>query len=243
MRNQTNNQNKRKFGTLYHFSMEERTGTVYLSSPKKTWSQKLIGTIGTAVTSGAFAFLLYSYAPIVRNDSPFIPLESKIEMVEERSASAQEEISSDPEGEAEFFISIPKINAYSKIVRDVDPTEESEYSEALLMGVAHSKGSSYPGEPGRSFLFAHSTNDIVNITQFNAVFYDLRKLSQGDKIEVRNSRGETLNYAVRERHVVEATDVSWLSQSDKNELVLQTCYPPGTTWKRLIVVADPMQSS
>lgn len=240
MRNQTNNQSKRKFGTLYHFSMEGKTGTVYLATPKKTWSQKIVGVIGTAITSGAFAFLLYSYAPIVRNDSPFIPLESKVEINEERSANAQkEEVVSDPEVEVEYFLSIPKINAYSKIIRDVDPMDEGQYAAALLSGVAHSKGTSYPGSVGRSFLFAHSTNDIVNITQFNAVFYDLRKLAKGDKIEVRNSRGEVTLFEVRERHIVEATDVSWLSQSDKTELVLQTCYPPGTTWKRLIVVADP----
>ncbi|MCD8484243.1 sortase [Candidatus Woesebacteria bacterium] len=28
-------------------------------------------------------------------------------------------------------------------------------------------------------------------------------------------------------------------QTEREQLILQTCYPPGTTWKRLLIIAVP----
>ena len=68
----------------------------------------------------------------------------------------------------------------------------------------------------------------------------LKDLSPGDDIVVyfENQRH---NYVVKESRVVDADDVSFITQSNtgKEVLILQTCYPPGTTWKRLLVFAEP----
>ena len=46
-------------------------------------------------------------------------------------------------------------------------------------------------------------------------------------------------YAVRSTAVLSAQDTRYLvPQKEKEQLVLQTCYPPGTSWKRLVVVLD-----
>src|SRR3972149_1574681 len=73
--------------------------------------------------------------------------------------------------------------------------------------------------------------------RYNAVFYLLRKLEAGDKIIVFFA-DKKYEYQVTQKLTTPAKDVSWFSYDDGEEtLVLQTCDPPGTTFRRLIVVA------
>lgn len=144
--------------------------------------------------------------------------------------------------ETDFSIVIPKISAATKVVPNVDPANEEEYRNALKSGVAHAKGSSFPGGNGTIYLFAHSTNTLANVAVYNAVFYELKVLEPGDKVIIFFA-GQKYTYQVLEQKVIEANDVSWLTdQSEENsqKLVLQTCWPPGTSLKRLIVVAKPV---
>ena len=148
-----------------------------------------------------------------------------------------------PEGEiitpvsTNFGIVIEKINANSKVVANVNPSLESEYTEALKSGVAHAKGTSLPGEKGNTYLFSHSTNAPWNIIRYNAVFYLLREVEPGDKVVIFYN-GRRHNYVVFDKHVVDADDTEYLTNKyDKPILTLQTCDPPGTLWKRLIVRA------
>lgn len=140
-----------------------------------------------------------------------------------------------------FSIIIPKIRAKGKIVANVDASDASAYMEALKIGVAHAQGTGFPGSRGENiYLFAHSTDDIVNVTRFNAIFFLLRELIPQDEVEVYYG-GAKHKYIVTEKKIVEPTDVSYLSQYNSNEketLILQTCWPPGTTLKRLLVFAQ-----
>lgn len=140
-----------------------------------------------------------------------------------------------------FSIYIPKIKAKAKIVENVDPGNDKAYMEALSQGVAHAAGSVLPGMIGATYLFAHSTNAPWNITKYNAVFYLLREMKPGDEIYIF-FLDKLYKYKVVEKNTVGADDVSWLlhAKEGKERLVLQTCWPPGTLWKRLIVVAEPI---
>lgn len=142
--------------------------------------------------------------------------------------------------DSHFSILIPKIGANSKVYPNIDPTNESEFLEVLKHGVAHAKGSVFPGISGNTYLFAHSVDNWWNVGRYNAVFYLLKDLSEGDEIVVffENKR---FNYVVSQKVISDPTDISFLSQAQKGEqkLVLQTCWPPGTTWKRLYVIAVP----
>ena len=140
-----------------------------------------------------------------------------------------------------FGIVIEKINANAKVVANVDPSSEREYYQALTLGVAHAKGTSLPGEKGNIYLFSHSTDAPWNIVRFNAIFYLLKDLSIGDEIVVffENRRH---NYVVTDSKIVDSSDVSVLTKgqgTNQEVLILQTCWPPGTTWKRLLVFAKP----
>jgi len=139
----------------------------------------------------------------------------------------------------DFGIVIEKINANAKIVEGVDAGNEGEYLAALSKGVAHAKGTVLPGERGNMYLFSHSVNAPWNIVRFNAVFYLLKDMERGDKVVIFFN-GRRFDYVVVERKITEPEDVSYFTlKTEEQILVLQTCYPPGTTWKRLLVIAKP----
>jgi len=142
--------------------------------------------------------------------------------------------------DTDFSILIPKIGASSKVIPNVDPTNETEFLDALKHGVAHAKGSVFPGLSGTTYLFAHSADNWWNVGRYNAVFYLLKDLSTGDEIIVFFD-GKRHNYIVTQKVISDPTDISFLSQAQSGEerLVLQTCWPPGTTWKRLYILAEP----
>lgn len=142
--------------------------------------------------------------------------------------------------QTDFSLVIPKINAVSKVIPNVHPGDKEEYETALKQGVAHASGSAFPGQQGTIFLFSHSTNADYNIERFNAVFYLLKELTPGDKIIVFYA-GQKFTYLTVEKKVIEAEDTSLLTEETEEErLILQTCWPPGTSIKRLVVIAKPI---
>ena len=141
----------------------------------------------------------------------------------------------------DFSIVIPKIGAAAKVIENVNPADPNEYLPALYRGVAHAKGTAFPGQFGNTYIFAHSTDAFYNVGRYNAVFYLLGKLNQGDEIDIYY-KGEKIVYKVTDKKVVAAEDVKYLGKlGEWNTLTLQTCYPPGTTLKRLVVIADQVR--
>jgi sortase A len=143
--------------------------------------------------------------------------------------------------DTEFSITIPKIDASARIFPNVDPNDPSVYLPVLQKGIAHAKGSVFPGMQGNVYLFAHSTDNWWDVGRYNAVFYLLKDLSIGDDIIVffENRR---YDYAVTKTIITAPTDISLLTQGEKGGqyLVLQTCWPPGTSLERLYVIAEPI---
>lgn len=138
-----------------------------------------------------------------------------------------------------FSIIVEKIGADAPIIPNVDAANKAAYTSALKRGVAHALGTSFPGQPGVSYLFAHSTDTIFNVPRFNAVFYLLKDMVPGDRVVIF-FQGKRYDYIVKETKITDPEDVSYFTMvTDKQILVLQTCYPPGTTWKRLLVIAEP----
>ena len=53
-------------------------------------------------------------------------------------------------------------------------------------------------------------------------------------------QGRDYRYRVKYKKVADPTDLTdIIDVTAPRRLVLQTCWPPGTTWKRLLVVAEP----
>jgi len=140
----------------------------------------------------------------------------------------------------DFYLFIPKIKAQSRIYGNVNPTDRKEYLEVLKKGVAHAQGSGYPEQNRSIYLFAHSTNAPINIVRYNAVFFLLNELEKEDQI-ILFFNGKQYKYSVYNKLTTNPNDTAYLDYSENREiLILQTCYPPGTTWQRLLVLAEPL---
>jgi len=143
--------------------------------------------------------------------------------------------------DTDFSILIPKIGASAKIFPNVDPSDQNQFLPILMHGVAHAAGTVFPGMNGNIYLFAHSTDNFWDVGRYNAVFYLLKDLSKGDEVVIfyQNKR---FNYIVQKTQIVDPSSVSYLVDSQKQNkqtLILQTCWPPGTTFQRLLVFATP----
>lgn len=137
-----------------------------------------------------------------------------------------------------FSIVIPKIGANSRILANIDASDEKIYLAALQKGVAQALGTAFPGESGHIFLFAHSTDYFWNVGLYNAVFYLLNKLEIGDEVDLFY-KGQRYVYKVNGTQIVDPSQVDFLTRKTNKELLtLQTCWPPGTTLKRLLVFAS-----
>ena len=145
--------------------------------------------------------------------------------------------------DTQFSIVIPKLGATAKVFPNIDSTSEEEFTPILSEGVAHAKGTVFPGLKGTTYLFAHSTDNFWNVGRYNAIFYLLKDLKVGDEVIVffENRRYE---YIVSESKIGDADDTHYITNArdTQEQLVMQTCWPPGTTWKRVYVTAIPKKS-
>lgn len=136
----------------------------------------------------------------------------------------------------DYGIVIPSLGLDERVVFNVDPNDEQQYKAALKQGIAHASSTNYPDEKGLGYYFAHSSSPGFQV-QYNAVFYLLNKLEAGDEIYIWHER-KRYRYLVTEKKISQPTDTSFLYQSYEGEnIVLQTCWPPGTTKERLLVFA------
>lgn len=138
----------------------------------------------------------------------------------------------------EFGIVIPKIAANAKVIPNVNPFNEREYQWQLTKGVAHAKGTAFPGQYGNVFIFAHSAGNFYDANRYNAIFYLLTKMEKGDMIDLFYKKYK-YEYRVIEKKTVDAAAVKYLAgDSRKKTVTLMTCWPAGTTYKRLLVIAE-----
>ncbi|MFH0936830.1 MAG: sortase [Candidatus Daviesbacteria bacterium] len=128
-----------------------------------------------------------------------------------------------------YYIQIPKIKAQSDIINNVDPWDKKIYEKALEKGVAKAKGFD-------NFIFAHSSLPPWKMTRTNTPFLRLGELQKGDQIIIHQD-GKDFIYKVEYKKEVWPNEVSLVFENNKDYLILQTCTPLGTDWKRLLVFA------
>lgn len=142
----------------------------------------------------------------------------------------------------QFSIIIPKVGINSAVIPGVDPLDPKSYTPALLKGVAQAKTSYFPDQDGAVYLFSHSTNYQWFVKDLNAIFYNVKNLEPGDLIVVYYKNQE-YTYKFVNKTIVSPSDTSYLLPiTGKRMLILQTCWPPGSTTERLLIFADLVSS-
>ena len=128
---------------------------------------------------------------------------------------------------------VPKLNVNSPIVF-LDSQKEKDVQAGLQGGVVRFGRMSNPGEAGNTYLIGHSSNYWWDKGKYNYVFLLLDKMEAGDSAKIYHNGNKYL-YEVVEKEIVEPNNTASLNQTNEPILTLMTCYPPGTTNKRLIV--------
>ncbi|HUV42584.1 MAG TPA: sortase [Patescibacteria group bacterium] len=187
----------------------------------------MIKKIGILLIIGGLVLISMIYLPIVKEEFSY------------QASIAQSRISEEkiiPKSR-DFGLVIPRIQINEQIFSGIDPTNPSEYLPVLTQGVAQARGSAFPGKEGNVFIFAHSSDTPLNITRYNAVFYLIGKLNPSDEIIIYYQKRQ-YTYQVTDKKILSPKELEeFLGTLEGKTLTLQTCYPPGTTLKRLIVIA------
>ncbi len=135
-------------------------------------------------------------------------------------------------------LKIDKISINAPIMWEV---EEDKILDQLTGGVAHYKGTSLPGQGGNIFIVGHSSNYFWIKSDYNNIFALLDKLSPGDRIEVSRNNSNFI-YEVKETKVIKPDEVQVLENTPKETLSLMTCWPLGTSLKRMVVQSELIYS-
>lgn len=138
-------------------------------------------------------------------------------------------------------VSIPSIDIDAPVVETIGITE-TEYRESLDSGVVRFPGSGYPGQEGLTILLGHSAPPGWPDINFDRIFTEIDKLEEGDKIEVcYDNRLSVYTVIDKERgqQIYEVGDdvPPLYPNENKKELVLMTCWPPGSSENRMGVRA------
>ena len=182
---------------------------------------------GIFLVALSLVILVATYFPLLKNEVKYEINKNQVSKTEEIKPLC-----------TNFGIVIPKLVINSKVIKNVDPYDAKIYQKALTQGVAHAQGSSLPGQIGNIFIFSHSSENFYEATRYNSIFYLLSKLEMGDTITLYYE-GNRFDYHVVEKKIVNPNEINYLSgKSAKPVLTLMTCYPPGTNFKRLIIVAN-----
>ena len=202
---------------------------------------KLLGTI--LLILGLF-FFAKTYWPVLNSYFNYYFKNNSSGTVRVEMTSKQEEITKEINKDTQtvfvdsnFGLYIPQLKINASVIKDVSPTNESEYLLALEKGIAHAKGTNTPDQSGNVFLFAHSAENFYKQRKYDIYFYLLSELKKGDEI-LLSYNGVVYKYIVSEVINVPKTELKYLSRySDKDTLTLMTCFPPGTDWRRTIVIS------
>jgi len=140
---------------------------------------------------------------------------------------------------------IDKIRVEAPIVFNV-PAKNKTIFDNLEQGVVHYSITPKPGERGTAVILGHSSAYPWYRGNYGSVFALLIKLAPGDRFQVRYSDGRTLTFQMTQSLVFnpftkDEAVLAQLEQSNKPSIILLSCWPVGTDYKRLAIKAELVQ--
>ena len=195
------------------------------------FSNKTLKIIGSLLIALGIILLFLIYFPLLKQE--IIYQGQQVLKNKNQQETSKEIIPVDNN----FGLVIPKIEVNAKVFANVDAQNPKEYLPILVKGVAQAKGSFLPGQKGNVFIFAHSSDNVFNAARYNAVFYLLNKMEKDDEIFIYYQQ-QKFSYQVLGKKILNPGEMNGFLKTLKGKtLVLQTCFPPGTTLKRLLLIA------
>lgn len=215
--------------------IKAKSGIIYHNPPA---AKKAVFFLGNVLFLSAIAYFVYLYWPLARASTMYFVSKNQLF----GTKPVEYTVPQPSVDKNDFMIQVPRILATTNVAPEVSPFDKNEYLRILNANqVAHARGSALPGDGlGKTvYIFAHSTQQGIGAVRKNSVFYLLGELQQNDPIFIKYN-GKVYIYKVYKQLVVNPSQIEYLqySEKDKEILLLQTCWPIGTDWKRLLVFAQ-----
>lgn len=137
---------------------------------------------------------------------------------------------------------IDRLHVNAPVNWGVDGENNDLILQSLQTGVSQLKSSALPNQFGNVFIVGHSSNYLWAKGNYKHVFALLPQVVIGDAVKL-TYQNQLFEYRVTEVKTVKPSDVSIIKGDGKAHLTLMTCVPLGTSLKRLVVVADPINVS
>lgn len=139
------------------------------------------------------------------------------------------------------ILTIERLGVSAPIVFNVGSDQKQIYAN-LENGTVHYSNSPKPGLEGTSIVLGHSSAYPWYKGQYGAVFALLGKLNPGDRFTVQYEDGRTFTFAVKRSIVFSPLSndarLSEIENTPGSSLVLISCWPVGTNYKRIAVQAE-----
>ena len=139
-----------------------------------------------------------------------------------------------------YLLNIPSLQVKAPVVLEESLNPDVIFNR-LEDGAVHYADSVLPGELGTAIILGHSSAYPWYKGKYGSVFALLGHLKKGDEIVINNGQ-ETLKFKVTESLVfnpfAKNSDVQALEQTDTASIVLVSCWPVGTSYRRIAVRAD-----
>jgi LPXTG-site transpeptidase (sortase) family protein len=134
------------------------------------------------------------------------------------------------------FIEIPKINIKAPIMFTTS-TNQARFAALLKKGVLHYPTSALPNSEGAVVILGHSSSPYWPKINYDWIFSDLNKLSEGDNIYI-DFDGQRYSYDVVKKYFLSrGAELHPDLTNSKYMVVLISCWPPGGNKQRIVVEA------
>ena len=191
---------------------------------RRRWPLVALAT-GMLLLAGAAA---ESVHPLFRHASPTPPAPTTAPVIANMVPAAEPAAPTGPAAVREGLrIKIP--------VLGIDlPVVEGDGINAPLYQASHYPGMKWPGDGGRSLIYAHA-----RVGMFGPLF----GARVGEEVQINRPGEQPLLYTIR-RYINDwpATDMSILQPADHEQLVLLTCTTYNARDPRIVVIAEPPAS-
>ncbi|MBI2117552.1 sortase, partial [Candidatus Peregrinibacteria bacterium] len=140
-----------------------------------------------------------------------------------------------------FVMDLPTLGIHNlPVAHPKDPLSHAGILEPLKNGVGHLFG--FPGGGGKVMIYGHSSGYPWDLSEYTRIFRTVNRLEVGDPIDIAY-QGQRFTYQVTGKQRVEASDLRpFQEDSEGEELILYTCWPPDSTSERLLVRAKPVRT-
>lgn len=138
----------------------------------------------------------------------------------------------------EYTITIPRLNIINLNVNFADINNETSALNILKSGLGHYLS---PPDSGKKFvIFGHSSGYSWDKSNYKTILREINKIQNGDKIYI-NYKERGYAYEVFEQNIIPASeDKKIITDQNKNELTLYTCWPPNSISHRYVIYSKPI---